>query len=494
MCGSQRTKGLFLLATLAFALRLGVVAALWSDHAAPVSYEHGRIAENLLAGRGFSIELLGAPLQPTSQQAPFYPFFLAAIYACLGVESPAAILAVELIQCLAGTGLVLAVVSLGWSLAPDRPAIGWLAGIGAAVYPTHLYAVTHLQVAIWAALVLTLLLAVVASPRYRATWRGASIAGALAGVLLLVEPILAIALPFCALAFWLGELHGRRPNARPACPNGAPERTSPAAGRIARATIRTAAMAAVAALVVAPWIVRNWRVHGEWVFVKSTFGYAFWQGNNPASWGTDKVPQPNAERLRLANDGTPAGIDRALWEARHETTYIDDLLLKPGGYRELAGLTEIERCRLLGRKAVQFIRSNPDRYARLCADRLRYFLLFDETNPKAANRIYRLSTVVWLVLATVGLMASLGRWRSLWPTYAIFAAVTLFHTLVITSVRFRIPIEPLSFIWPAAALAPLLVHAVSGPRLRVYRPGARRDEAPAQSRSSDDPRWERRAA
>ncbi|MDD4270492.1 MAG: hypothetical protein GXY25_07035 [Pirellulaceae bacterium] len=494
MCGSQRSKGLFVLAILAFALRLGVVAALWSDHAAPVSYEHGRIAENLLAGRGFSIELLGAPLRPTSQQAPFYPFFLAGIYACLGIESPAAILAVELIQCLAGTGLVLAVVALGWSLAPDRPAIGWLAGIGAAVYPTHLYAVTHLQVAIWAALVLTLLLTVVSAPRYRATWRGASIAGVLAGVLLLVEPILAIALPCCALAFWLGGLRGRGAAPRSASAERVPPDAAPAARRLLGATIRTAAMAAVATIVVAPWIVRNWRVHGEWVFVKSTFGYAFWQGNNPASSGTDKVPRPAAERLRLAHDGTPAGIDRALWEARHETTYIDDLLLKPGGYRELAGLTETKRCRLLGRKALQFIRSNPDRYARLCADRLRYFLLFDETNPKAANRIYRLSTVVWLVLATVGLMASLGRWRSLWPTYAIFAAVTLFHTLVITSVRFRIPIEPLSFTWPAAALAPLLVHAVPGTRLRVYRPGERRGAAPAEGRSGDDPRRERRAA
>ena len=41
--------------------------------------------------------------------------------------------------------------------------------------------------------------------------------------------------------------------------------------------------------------------------------------------------------MRQQHDGTLAGMDRALWEARHETLYIDDVLLKPTGYREFAG-------------------------------------------------------------------------------------------------------------------------------------------------------------
>ena len=254
MAGSRRTTALVVLALLALSLRLGVVAALWSDHAAPLSYEHGRIAENLLNGNGFSIEFLGAPARPTSQQAPFYPFLLAGIYACFGVETPASILAVQLLQCLAGTALVLAVVWLVWSLVPGSPATGWIAGIGAAVYPTHLYMVTHLQVALWAALGLTLLLAVIASPRFRATWRGAVLAGLLAGLLLLIEPILALALPICALAFWITDVRLNR--------------------HWGASIARAASMAAVAAIVIGPWIARNGNVHGRFVFVKSTFGYA----------------------------------------------------------------------------------------------------------------------------------------------------------------------------------------------------------------------------
>lgn len=483
---SSRAVGLVILAAVALALRVGVVLALRTDHARPLDYEHGRIAENLLAGKGFSVEFLGAE-GPTSQQAPFYPVLLAAAYGLWGAASPQAVLAVQLLQCAAGTALVLALVWLGWSLVPRLPAVGWVAGAAAAVYPTHLYAVTHLQVALWAGLGLTLLVAIVLSPRWRGTAAGAVLAGLGAGSLLLIEPILALALPICAAAFWIGELKRlgeRAPSAR--------------RNLLLCVPWRTALMAGVAAAVIAPWTVRNWMVHGEFVFIKDTFGYAFWQGNNPASYGTDKVPKPSAERIRLAHDGTLSGMDRAMWEARHETVYIDDLLLKPSDYRELAGLSEPERSRVLGRRAVAFIRENPQDYARLCLNRLRYFLLFDETNPKAANPVYRAATAVWLVLAVVGLLATLGQWRQFWPTWLIFAAVTLFHALVITSVRFRIPIEPIGVLWASAAVTPVVARMLGWREIRVYRPGERRvgpfEGAHVLQGPHSNPRRQRRAA
>ncbi|HLA85103.1 MAG TPA: hypothetical protein VJL29_09935 [Thermoguttaceae bacterium] len=448
MDARRRVICLLLLAGLALGLRLGVVFALWGSETGPITYEHGRIAENLLAGRGFSIELLGAE-GPTSQQAPFYPVLLAAAYACFGAGSSAAVLAVELLQCVAGTALVLAVAWLAWSLVPTRPALGWIVGLGAAVYPTHLYMVTHLQVAVWAALLLTVLLAVVVSPRFRATTRGAILAGVLSGMLLLVEPILALALPVCAAAFWLGE----------------PRRwTAVAVGRVVL-------VAAMAAVVIGPWLVRGWAVHGEPVFIKSTFGYAFWQGNNPASWGTDKVPKSTVPQMLAHRDGTAAGANAALWEARHETLYVDRVALTADDYRLLGRLSEPARSRELGRRAWRFVQENPGRYAELCLRRLHYFLLFDETNPKATHRIYRTATVAWLVLAFVGVLVSRGQWRAFWPTFVIFVLVTLFHALVITSARFRIPVEPMSFLWAGAAVCPLVERMFLQPRLKIHRPG-----------------------
>ena len=57
------------LVMLAIVIRASAVLILQSHHVSRSTYEHGEIAANLLAGRGFSISFLGAT-GPTSQQAP----------------------------------------------------------------------------------------------------------------------------------------------------------------------------------------------------------------------------------------------------------------------------------------------------------------------------------------------------------------------------------------------------------------------------------------
>lgn len=433
---------LAILALAALTFRLAAIWLIGAYRAAEgTTYEHGEIAENLLKGQGFSVWFLGTS-GATSQQAPFYPGLLAAVYYFFGIGTAASLLAMQVLQAVAGTWLAVCVVWLCWSLLTERPALGLAAGWIAALDPTHLYMVTHFQTALWSALVLTTLLAWVAWPVGRHSWTKALFAGLLAGWLALIDPILALALPFAAWLFWRGD------------------RDLVVAGgwlgefwsRCGRA-LRLATIGLAATAVVAPWLYRNYRVHGELVFVKSTFGYAFWQGNNPASWGTDKIPKTNDEVLRNEHDGTLAGRHQALWNARHETLYIDDVLLKPTGYRDFEGLSEPARSRLLGRQAAQFVAAHPGQYLRLCLRRLRYFLWVDETNPKARNGLYRLTTIAWLASVCLGMVLLRARWRTLWPLAGIFASVTLFHAFTITSARFRIPVEPLTFVWAAASLA-----------------------------------------
>jgi hypothetical protein len=456
----------------ALVLRMAVVLMLSADTGEPSTYEHGEIAENLLAGKGFSVRFLGSE-GPTSQQAPLYPALLACAYWLFGTETTAALLAIQLLQCVAGVVTVFALMRLAWSLLPDSPAFGWVAGIALAVHPAHLYATTHIQVVTWAAMLLTLLLAVVADrdPKH-IPGRRAAIAGLLAGVMLLVEPILVLALPFAAWMFFrsisfqsLGDV---------------------SVVRLRQRLAGVAVMTTVCVAVITPWLVRNWHVHGEPVFVKSTFGYAFWQGNNPASHGTDKLPQASAETLRRDHDGTLADSHRALSAARHETVYIDDALLKPNGYAGLVGISEPERSRELGRRAWQFIASDPASYGRLCLARLRYFFLFDDTNPKASHWAYQATTVVWLFTLAIGLWSWRGWWRELWPLLGIFAAVATFHVLTITSARFRMPIEPISLLWCAGAVVPVVgrIHArLSTPTgLRLFTA----DDADEADAASDD--------
>lgn len=440
----RRLLGLSTLAVAALALRLGTIWLLDHRDGGPATYEHGEIAANLANGRGFVVTFLGST-GPTSQEAPFYPALLAGAYRLFGVDTGAAVLAVECVQAVVGTLLALSVAWLAWSLVPHWRTLGWVAGWLAAIHPAHIYMVSQVQVVVWAAWLLTLLLSLVASPRARHAWWKALSAGALAGWLLLVDPILALALPVVAWVFWRGDRNMVVADGRLAA-------WWAACGRIGRLLV----MSGTAALVIAPWLIRNARVHGEPVFIKSTFGYAFWQGNNPASWGTDKIPKRSAETIRRTHDGTLADRHRALWAARRETLYIDDVLLKPTGYREFVGKSEPARSRLLGARAWDFVRREPRRYLGLCWRRLRYFLLFDETNPKASDPLYRIVTVTWLVLAAVGLLVLGPRRRSLRPTIVIFAIITAFHALTITSARFRIPLEPMSLVWAAAALAPLV--------------------------------------
>ena len=89
MPGRWWTIGLI---SLAIAARVAAILVLQSHTVPRSTFEHGEIAANLLAGRGFSIRFLGVD-GPTSQQAPLYPALVAAAYAAGGVETPEAALA-----------------------------------------------------------------------------------------------------------------------------------------------------------------------------------------------------------------------------------------------------------------------------------------------------------------------------------------------------------------------------------------------------------------
>lgn len=423
----RRLAALLLLAVLA---RGAAVLALQSHHLPRSTYEHGEIAASLVEGRGFSMHFLGAD-GPTSQQAPAYPFILAAAYAVGGVETPKSLLILELAQATLGGVMVLGVFRLATRIAPDRPAIAWWAGAIAAVHPTLVYAATHVQVALLAATLVVWTLEWAFRAGTSGLRKDAAVVGLLLALCALTDPILGLAFLGAVAAFHLaGE---GRPAWKPA----------------------TVALG-VAALGVSPWVLRNAIVHGEFVPIKSTFGYAFWQGNCAISEGTDKVVRASVEGV-MEEANASAGLshlNRTLWKARHTAGYIDDVAFTPEFKRHLGTLPEAERSRVLLRMAVADIKADPARYAGLCLRRLRYFWLFDETNPKTRVLVYRVSHLGLTGLAMLGL-ATAGpafRRRSL-PLLATVGAISLFHALTIVSARFHIPIEPLLAVWAGAGVA-----------------------------------------
>jgi hypothetical protein len=419
---------------LAIAVRVAAVLVLQSHDVPRSTYEHGEIAANLLAGRGFSMHFLGAD-GPTSQQAPVYPAIVALAYWIGGVETPQALLLLELGQSLVGGVLVLGVIRLARLIAPGRTWIGWIAGALVAIQPTLVYSATHVQVVGLGATLLTWTMVLAYRTGASGRVSDAILTGGLLAVLTLTDPILALVGPGVAWAFWLAQ-------------SESPQRW----WRLFRLTAVTALVAGVG---ISPWLMRNLRVHGEFVAVKSTFGYAFWQGNCRLSEGTDKVVRRSVERIldRGYNAGDLQGLNRAIWEARHEAGYIDDIALSKDDIRYLGSLAEPKRSRILFNRAVDDLNRDPGRYAQLCLRRLRYFLLFDETNPKTRVPVYRIAHLGLSIFAVIGLsLAGPAIRRGLMPTIVTAAAIALFHTFTIVSARFHIPIEPLLAIWGAAGL------------------------------------------
>jgi hypothetical protein len=419
---------------LAVACRLAAVWLLQSHLVVRSTYEHGEIAANLVAGRGFSTHFLGAT-GPTSQQAPVYPAMLAVDYFLCGVETPRALLLMECGQCLLGGLMALGVRRLSRLALPDCPWIAWSAALVVAVYPTLVYAATHIQVVTLATTFFVATLSAGYQTASSGRNRDAAITGALLALLALTDPILALSVLGVAWAI---------------CRSGLGE-----PGHTARSLRLVAIVAAVAVVGVAPWIVRNFAVHGEFVAIKSTFGYAFWQGNCKLSEGTDKVVRPSINEILERDQGRSGlgGLNRTLWEARHEAGYLDDIALTKADYRLLGSVSEPDRSRILWRRALSDIAADPARYVRLCLRRLRYFILFDETNPKSKVLAYRAPHLALTIFATLGLVFSAATVRSrLMPTIITAMAITIFHSLTIVSTRFHIPIEPLMAIWAGAGL------------------------------------------
>ncbi|QEH33110.1 hypothetical protein OJF2_16070 [Aquisphaera giovannonii] len=421
---------------LAVAARCACVLVLQSHLVSRSTYEHGEIAANLVAGRGFSIRFLGTD-GPTSQQAPVYPAIVAAAYLIGGIESPRSLLILELGQAVLGGLLTLGVLALARQVVGDHPPAVLAAGLIAALHPTLVYAASHVQVALLGATLVTWSLVAATRAGSSGRARDAVLAGILLALTALTDPILSLCAGGMLVAIWGGRRAGP---------------TAPAFGRHLGLS---ASMLLVAALCVAPWIIRNAIVHGEFVAIKSTFGYAFWQGNCSISEGTDKVVRASVEKV--LEGGAGAGLaawNRTLWAARHEAGYIDDVALTAEDRRLLARASEPERSRILFRRALAELREQPWRYPGLCLRRLRYFWLFDETNPKTRSLIYRVSHGGLLALALLGLcMATADVRRRLAPLFLTAGLISAFHAMTIVSARFHLPIEPLMAVWAGAGLA-----------------------------------------
>lgn len=387
---------------LALAVRLAFALFYWTDK--PLTHderEYLALAESLQDGRGFTYPPgLEVGTGQHFGRAPGYPAFLALLGTGRAPESAPVI--VKVTQSLIGALVVWMIGAIAAASAGERA--GTFAAMIAAVYPPLVWISSYVfSESLFMPLALGCVMLLHAarqharsaeSPRAGGAWTLG--AGLLAGLAILVRPGMLLFLPLVALWFV-----GRRqwPLAATFC--------------------------IAAAVVVAPWTLRNVREYGRVVLVASEGGITFWTGNHPLARGEgDLAANPEIKRAEIA-------------------------------FREAhAGLTPEQLEPLYYRAAMRQIVENPGWWIGLLFKKLFYTFIPIGPSYTLHSTRYLLATVIpyclLLPFAFAGLPRLLRRENAATPLLLLAASVVLTGLIFFPQERFRIPVLDPAIIVSAA--------------------------------------------
>jgi hypothetical protein len=428
-----------------------------ADGLATAHHEHASIAKSLAQGQGFRFNFFGPLSDPvlTSVEAPLVPGLLAACYLIFGIESRAAFGAMLHIQAVASALTVLGLYRLTFHLTRNPTRARWVALL-ATLYPPLVMACLHIQALVWNLGWLTLLVLSASHWLVGNRARGAIglAVGAIGGIH--TDPILGAV--FAGLAALSAISECKRP-----------PQTSQSADRSLVVRLAPLAAGVVAVLVgITPWTIRNYQVHGRLVFIKSSFWYVLWQGNNAVSVGTDKLPVDISDSRLFARSLNPFAAHQAAFQTRERSTSVN-VVLSDRFIAELQAIPDeisrMDRFRLL---ALHELCDHPLRYLSQCGRRFWFWLWFDPTNPRSYVPAYRIGYVALLLCAVLGVWQMRREAARFGPLLVTAAVLTVVHVLIITSARFRIPLEMLLLV-PAGSLAGRLAVVIRWRWRRVAR-------------------------
>jgi 4-amino-4-deoxy-L-arabinose transferase-like glycosyltransferase len=310
------------------------------------------MARNLLAGRGLTFTHLGIVYH--SFAPPLHSSLAAASYWTTGSIVP-----VMLLQIAAGSALAVVTSVIAQRLFGDRFAAA-AAGFLVAVHPGLIvYSATKAHPlpfdALFFALALWTFIRLYDDPRVSR----AIVAGAVVGLGTLTRSTALIFLPIAAL--WFLAVTPRR----------------------GWAALRTIAIVGCAAFVVIlPWSIRDSMVHHRGLFLISTTGEDFWDGNNPYATGHSYIDADHA-----VIDALPPA-DRAELESQPD---------------------ELAQSQWFMGKAVAFITANPGRAVQLTALKFFHFWWFAPQTGVLYRASWRAMYMAYYVACL--LLAAVGVWR-----------------------------------------------------------------------------------
>lgn len=402
-----RHRALLAIMGLGFCVRLAVLLLYLSTHNWQGEiWEYEYVANNLLEGHGFTATVHNTVYR--SWVVPVFPLLCYALH-LIGGQGLALYYAVHLSV---ATGIIALTYLLARHGLSERIAL--LAALLVALEPGlviyHSYKVDPGALATF-----LLLLGIYCFIRSidSSSWRQATATGLAFGAGMLTRPD--IVAGYAALLSW-AFLERKRP----------------------KVVLRLALPILAATLVVLiPWVVRNYSIHGEMLVTGSASSEWMWRGNNPNSTGTS-VTAANEGQFEAAPDEFRRRVDTS---------------------------SEIENYRLFREEALRFIKQDPMTFVRRCGIKLWYFIWFSSSYagnyygwlPAQLPNVYKLIHAVLLGFVFVGAWSVLNggpepaRRTSVY-FISVVLGVALTHAVGYVEGRHRVIVMPLLLIFAASGV------------------------------------------
>ena len=343
-----------------------------------LGYEMLNLGESLARDGTFSNPMASLETGPTATEPPLYPLLLA-LYIKVFRDVDLVLLAAGVVSIFANAVAAVLLHSL-----VRRLLGGTVATFAAVLWLASAWLGSSVDWVFWDAGITPLLLIGFCYATLNDSWSGRVLAGTLLGELFLINPAALVV----AAAWWICTRIPLR---------------------------RSLAMFAMAAVIGAPWVIRNYGLWGRFI-VRENFGFTFYFSNNPCAQPHLAQNFHNCNSIRHPN-GNPdeAALMRRIGEPAYD--------------------------RLKTATAWDWIRANPGRFANLTAMRFWFFWF-----PLPVEYRFQSYATWFVTLLSIPGLLWIWRDRAPWAAFVSAAAVLYpaVYYLVVADIRYRAP-----FAWVA---------------------------------------------
>ena len=351
-------------------------------------WEMGRIAASLASGHGFSAPF-GPPTGPTAWEPPLYPYLAAVVFRVFGIYSRTSAFVLLALNSVFSALTCIPIFRIARRMFSEKTAVGAIWSW--ALLPNVIFWCTR---AVWetslSALLLAMLIWLTLTLEEREglwPWFECAVAW---GIAALNNPSLLSFLPAAGIWVWSRRIQF---------------------GRKSLAAFALASSVFFACI--APWLLRDYRTFGKFIFIRDNFGAELRLGNGP-------------------------GADGTWMEYLHPTQ--DTYAMQQ--YRSMGELAYID---LRRQQAVNYIKSDYARFTELCVKRFIYYWGGPAKNLQsgwlgsAKNSLFLASSV--LMFWGLG-RALLQRRPGAWLLFWLILLYPAIYYVVYAIPRYRHPIEP----------------------------------------------------